>query len=134
MAVVSHRREEDLPLIGALRQLRDPLLLLAFPVAFALLLMFAGYANSWPIGFDFRGTLWEPARALLEGNPVYPNPTRDAVVVGNPAVSIPAGSFDGLPVGMQVLAPHHHDALLLDLALVVERERPWPLVAPGAPR
>ena len=26
--------------------------------------------------------------------------------------------------------PHHTEALLLDAAWVVERERPWPLVAP----
>ncbi len=52
-------------------------------------------------------------------------------VYGNPAVSIPAGTMDGLPVGIQVLAPHHRDAMLLDVALAVERERPWPLVAPG---
>ncbi len=50
---------------------------------------------------------------------------------GNPAVSIPAGTVDGLPVGMQVLARHHADALLFDVALAVERERPWPLVAPS---
>ena len=49
---------------------------------------------------------------------------------GNPAVSIPAGTVDGLPVGMQVLARHHQDALLFDVALAVEREPPWPLVAP----
>ncbi|HVN51370.1 MAG TPA: amidase, partial [Acidimicrobiales bacterium] len=49
---------------------------------------------------------------------------------GNPAVSIPAGTVDGLPVGMQVLARHHADALLFDVALAVERHRPWPLVAP----
>ena len=60
--------------------------------------------------------------------------TIPANIVGNPAVSIPVGTFEDLPVGMQVIAPHHHDALLLDLALVVERERPWPLVAPGCPR
>lgn len=48
---------------------------------------------------------------------------------GNPAVSIPAGTVDGLPIGMQVLARHHADGLLLDVALAVERERPWPLVA-----
>ncbi len=54
-------------------------------------------------------------------------------VCGNPAVSIPAGTVDGLPVGLQVLARHHADALLLDVALHVEREAPWPLVAPGAP-
>jgi aspartyl-tRNA(Asn)/glutamyl-tRNA(Gln) amidotransferase subunit A len=56
---------------------------------------------------------------------------------GNPAVSIPAGSIDGLPVGMQVLARHHADELLFDVALAVERETPWPLIAapsdtPGA--
>jgi aspartyl-tRNA(Asn)/glutamyl-tRNA(Gln) amidotransferase subunit A len=48
-------------------------------------------------------------------------------------VSIPAGTVDGLPVGMQVIGRHHQEELLLDLALVAERERPWPLVAPGAP-
>lgn len=51
-------------------------------------------------------------------------------IYGNPAVSIPAGAVDGLPVGMQVLAGHHRDDLLFDVALAVERERPWPLVAP----
>jgi len=60
--------------------------------------------------------------------------TIPANTVGNPAVSIPSGLVDGLPVGMQVIGKHHQDALLLDLALIVERERPWPLVAPGAPR
>jgi aspartyl-tRNA(Asn)/glutamyl-tRNA(Gln) amidotransferase subunit A len=45
-------------------------------------------------------------------------------ICGNPAVSIPAGTVDGLPVGMQVLTRHHAEELLFDLALVVERERP----------
>ncbi len=53
---------------------------------------------------------------------------------GSPAVTIPAGLVDGLPVGLQVLAGHHREELLLDLALVAEREMPWPLVAPGSPR
>jgi Asp-tRNA(Asn)/Glu-tRNA(Gln) amidotransferase A subunit family amidase len=57
--------------------------------------------------------------------------TIPANVVGNPAISIPAGTVDGLPFGMQVIGRHHDDALLLDLARVVERERPWPLVAPA---
>lgn len=59
--------------------------------------------------------------------------TIPANIVGNPAVSVPVGAVDGLPVGMQVIGRHHEDALLLDLALAVERERPWPLVAPDAP-
>jgi aspartyl-tRNA(Asn)/glutamyl-tRNA(Gln) amidotransferase subunit A len=50
-------------------------------------------------------------------------------ICGNPAVSIPAGTVDGLPVGMQVLARHHADDVLFDVALAMERERPWPLVA-----
>jgi aspartyl-tRNA(Asn)/glutamyl-tRNA(Gln) amidotransferase subunit A len=52
---------------------------------------------------------------------------------GNPAVSIPWGSLDGLPVGVQVLARHHADALLLDVALAVERTRPWPRSVAEAP-
>jgi len=59
--------------------------------------------------------------------------TIPANISGHPAISIPAGLVDGLPVGLQVIAPHHQDACLLDLALLAERVRPWPLVAPGAP-
>lgn len=59
--------------------------------------------------------------------------TIPANIVGNPAISIPVEPLDGLPVGMQILGRHHEEQLLLDLALAVERERPWPLVAPGSP-
>jgi aspartyl-tRNA(Asn)/glutamyl-tRNA(Gln) amidotransferase subunit A len=50
-------------------------------------------------------------------------------IYGNPAVTVPAGLVDGLPVGMQVLTRHHADALLFDVALAAERIAPWPLVA-----
>lgn len=73
--------------------------------------------NGVEVGFGNNGALTIPAN-----------------IYGSPAVSIPVGTSRGLPVGMQVLAPHHREAWLLDLALVVERERPWPLVAPCAPR
>ena len=59
--------------------------------------------------------------------------TIPANLTGNPAVSIPAGTVDGLPVGLQVIGRHHEEQLLLDLARLAERERPWPLVAPTAP-
>ena len=52
-------------------------------------------------------------------------------IYGNPAVSIPAGHVNGLPVGMQVLAAHHRDALLFDVALEAERTMPWALTAPA---
>lgn len=60
--------------------------------------------------------------------------TFPANFAGNPAASIPVGDLDGLPVGMQVIGRHHEEALLLDLALVAEASRPWPLVAPASPR
>ena len=50
---------------------------------------------------------------------------------GQPAVSIPVGTVDGAPVGMQIIGRHHEEQLLLDLARIAERERPWPLVAPS---
>ena len=60
--------------------------------------------------------------------------TIPANLSGYPAISIPAGlSSSGLPIGLQAYARRHEDALLLDLARVMEQARPWPLVAPGAP-
>jgi aspartyl-tRNA(Asn)/glutamyl-tRNA(Gln) amidotransferase subunit A len=59
--------------------------------------------------------------------------TFPANISGNPSIAVPIGLLDDLPVSMQVMGRHHADALLFDVARVVERERPWPLVAPGAP-
>jgi Asp-tRNA(Asn)/Glu-tRNA(Gln) amidotransferase A subunit family amidase len=59
--------------------------------------------------------------------------TIPANTTGHPAVATPIGLVDGLPVSMQIIGRRHAEQLLLDLARVVELERPWPLVAPGAP-
>ncbi|HXP33663.1 MAG TPA: amidase family protein, partial [Acidimicrobiales bacterium] len=59
--------------------------------------------------------------------------TIPANTTGHPAVAIPIGLGEGLPVSMQIIGRRHAEQLLLDLARIVERERPWPLVAPGAP-
>ena len=41
-------------------------------------------------------------------------------VSGNPAVSLPCGLADGLPVGLQLVMPLNADERLLDLAEDVE--------------
>ena len=41
------------------------------------------------IGFDFRGTLWDPSTAFLDGESPYPAPVQSAVEVGNPALYPP---------------------------------------------
>jgi len=55
--------------------------------------------------------------------------TIPANLAGNPAVTIPSGQIDGLPVGLQVMGRHHEEPLLLAVARVAERAFPWPLVA-----
>jgi glycosyl transferase family 87 len=104
LASVSHSSEAENGFIGALRRLRDPLLLVVAPITFAVLSIVFGYLNSWPIGFDFRGTLWEPARALLDGAPIYPQPTRDNIVLGNPAVYPPVFILLSVPLALLPVA------------------------------
>ena len=54
-------------------------------------------------------------------------------ITGLPSISVPAGlSQGGLPIGMQIVGMRHTDGLLLDLAALFEKARPWPLVAPVA--
>jgi len=60
--------------------------------------------------------------------------TIPANLSGYPAVSIPVGlSASGLPIGLQAYARRHEDALLLDLAQIMEQVHPWPKVVPNAP-
>ena len=114
----------------ALRRLRDPLLLFCLPAVFAVLTLVTGHASVGMIGFDFRGTLWEPARALLDGGPIYPDATREAVSVGNPAVypplfvvlSVPLAL---LPVGAAALLWSAFLAACVAAALRIVGVRDW---------
>jgi len=52
-------------------------------------------------------------------------------LAGWPAMTVPAGlAPDGLPLGVQLVAPPGGEARLLALAGVLERLRPWPRTAP----
>lgn len=100
MESVSHRGQPDAGFRHALRQLRDPLLLFAVPVTIAVLTLVWGWLPAWGIGFDFVGTLWEPARALLDGRSMYPEAVRDAIVVGNPSVYPPPAIVASVPLAL----------------------------------
>ena len=82
------------------------------------------------IAFSAEGPLPDTVDGVKAGMGNNGALTIPSNIYGNPAISIPIGTSRGLPIGMQVLAPHHHEDWLLELALVAERERPWPLLAP----
>lgn len=56
-----------------------------------------GALNEGWLGFDFRGTLWDPATAIREGRSPYPSLRASEVGVGNPALYP--------PLAMVLLAP-----------------------------
>ncbi len=68
--------------------------------------------------YDVRGWL----AAVLEPAPF----TAPFNVSGQPAVSLPLGaSRDGLPIGVQIVAPYAREDLLLRMAALLEQDMPW---------
>jgi aspartyl-tRNA(Asn)/glutamyl-tRNA(Gln) amidotransferase subunit A len=90
-------------------------------------------ASNPDVAFDADGPLPGVFGGIDAGPGNNGRLTFPANLHGNPAVSIPAGTLDGLPIGLQVVGRHYTEQLLLDMALTAERNRPWPLVAPGSP-
>jgi amidase len=71
--------------------------------------------------------LWPTMLGLTRYMPYTPV----ANVLGFPAASVPAGrSSEGLPIGVQLVAPKGTEALLLSVALQLETAQPWPRHAP----
>ena len=46
-------------------------------------------------------------------------------VTGQPAISLPLGEADGIPVGVQLVAPFGREDLLIQVAAQIERAEPW---------
>jgi aspartyl-tRNA(Asn)/glutamyl-tRNA(Gln) amidotransferase subunit A len=81
------------------------------------------FAAEGPLPTEFGGIT---AGAANNGRLTFP-----ANMHGNPAVSVPVGTVQGMPVGLQIIGRHYTEQQLLDASLVIERNEPWPLVAPS---
>ncbi len=86
---------------------------------------------SWPLGHfspaSGRETLIRRTEEAVGYTPVH-----DAA--GCPAMSVPLGRHDGLPVGIHFAAAPGADRLLLGLAYELEAAAPWVDVAPDPNR
>ena len=75
-----------------------------------------------PIGWIFEpGDPWEQFDRGGEFTPFTPLVN----VTGQPAASVPFGSVDGLPVGIQLIGPPAGEAVLFRLAAQIEAAHPW---------
>ena len=56
--------------------------------------------------------------------------TQPANIAGIPAISVPAGMCDGLPVGLQFMASHFQEAKILRAAYAYEQATEWHMLRP----
>ncbi|MEE2884880.1 MAG: Asp-tRNA(Asn)/Glu-tRNA(Gln) amidotransferase subunit GatA [Chloroflexota bacterium] len=72
------------------------------------------------VAFNLGEKISDPLKMYL--NDVLTIP---ANIAGIPAISVPGGNVDGLPVGLQFLAPHMGEELLFHVAYAYENATSW---------
>jgi amidase len=133
--------EEDVePLSWALWRLSKELDAISYAAARTRLEAVARAAVTWAARFDavLTPALAEPPVPLGTIDPAAPEPlhafarsgqftpyTALANVTGSPAVALPLGEHEGLPVGVQLIGQPAGEGPLLALAAQLEAARPW---------
>jgi aspartyl-tRNA(Asn)/glutamyl-tRNA(Gln) amidotransferase subunit A len=77
--------------------------------------------------FQIGAKVSDPVTMYL--NDIY---TIGANLAGVPAMSLPCGFVDGLPVGLQIVAPQFGEARMLNVAHLYQRETDWHSRVPEA--
>ena len=78
------------------------------------------------VAFDLGEKMDDPVNMYL--NDVF---TQPANIAGLPAISIPCGFFDGLPIGLQLMANHLGEKSLLKAAYAYEQSTDWHTIKPA---
>jgi aspartyl-tRNA(Asn)/glutamyl-tRNA(Gln) amidotransferase subunit A len=97
-----------------------------FKAAFEEVDVIAGPTTPTP-AFGIGQKTGDPVAMYL--NDIY---TIGANLAGVPALSVPCGFVDGLPVGLQLIGPHLSEARLLKIAHYYQRETDWHSRTPEA--
>jgi aspartyl-tRNA(Asn)/glutamyl-tRNA(Gln) amidotransferase subunit A len=97
-----------------------------FAQAFEQVDLIAGPTTPTP-AFGLGQKTSDPVAMYL--NDIY---TIAADLAGVPAISVPCGLVDGLPVGLQLVGPHLSEGRLLKVTHHYQRETDWHLRTPPA--
>jgi len=96
-----------------------------FRAAFAQVDLLIGPTTPTP-AFDIGAKMEDPVTMYL--NDIY---TIGANLAGLPAMSLPCGFVDGLPMGLQLIGPHFSEGKLLNAAHRFQQETGWHNRTPG---
>jgi hypothetical protein len=86
-------------MVLAARKVFNVLVFGAIPIAWGAA-VFKLQAHLGVVGFDFKGTIWEPGRQILAGHSPYPHALASEMNTGNPSVYPPLALWLTLPLAL----------------------------------